>query len=377
MALTASKDLTDQTVSLISRFQSGQLKPIPTGISHLDDMLLGGLLPGTVVGIVARSSHGKSYDAERIQRNVMKFCGDEVIYVNANWEMGFFKILVRDICQRTGKSMAEVLFEAPDTEALIELKEICNSHRTENVLYQNEPVSPDVFAEDIEGVIAAHPNKKIVVSIDNLENILITKGDQKSSMDALLYQVNRLKNLHPFISFIILNQMNTNYILRMDDPKKQKPMESDIYGSDQLLKLCDVLYIKMLPFRIGIRDKFMVFGKESYSWLEEFKVPGTNENLAHFDPVGCAYYFYLKRRNADPKDMKDIFAERLFKREEMEIQPPTEGSTKPASSPPIFAPPTFDATMTTVMFNTSAMTSAQGAGFEDIPTIEEDEEAPF
>jgi hypothetical protein len=158
----------------------------------------------------------------------------------------------------------------------------------------------------------------------------------------------------------------------MDDLKKQRPMDSDIYGSDQLLKLCDVLYIKMLPFRIGIRDKFMVFGKESYSWLEDFKISGTNENLSHLDPIGCAYYFYLKRRNADPKDIKDLFAERLFKREEMEIQPPTEGGLKiTANNTP---PPTFD--MTTIMHNTSAMTSAQGVGFDDVPTIE-DEEAPF
>lgn len=361
MALYKSTELTTNTVSLIAKFQSGELKPIPTGISHLDKILMGGLLPGTVLGIVARSSHGKSYDAERIQRNVIKHCGDDVIYINCNWELSHFKILVRDICQQTGMSMEEVLFTSPTKESLIKLREVCDTHRTENILYQNEPVTPEVFSEDIESIIRQNPTKKIVVSIDNLENILVSKGDQKSSMDSLLYQVNRLKNMHSFISFVILNQMNNNFTLRMDDLKKQRPIESDVYGSDQLLKLCDVLYIKILPYKLGIRDKFMVFGRDSYPWLEEFKVYTSKDNIAHFDPLGVAYYVYLKRRNADPKDIEDIFAERLFKVDEMKTPPPTEGGILKKTTPVFNNTPSFDA----VSFNTMALTSAQGAGFED------------
>ena len=62
------------------------------------------------------------------------------------------------------------VFVTPQTEEqLIKLKEICDDNRTENVLYQNEPVTPEVFKEDIEKVILENPNKKIVVAIDNLE----------------------------------------------------------------------------------------------------------------------------------------------------------------------------------------------------------------
>ena len=188
-------------------------------------------------------------------------------------------------------------------------------------------------------------------------------------MDSLLYQVNRLKNMHPFISFVVLNQMNNNFTLRMDDLKKQKPIESDVYGSDQLLKLCDVLYIKVLPYKLGIRDKFMVFGKNSYPWLDEFKVSSGKDNVEHFDPLGVAYYFYLKRRNADPKDVEDVFAERLFKVEDMKTPPATDGGTitKPTTTPVFDSTPVFDQ----VTFNTSALTSARGGDFED------NEDEPF
>jgi len=335
MALYKSTDLTNTTVSLISQFQSGEIRPIPTGIPHLDKVLMGGLLPGTILGIVARSQGGKSFDLERIQRHLANTEKD-IITVNCNWELTFFKILVRDICQRTGKTMDEVLFNSPTVEELNQLSEICTSHRNENTFYQNEPVSPKEFSKDIESIITQFPDRKIVVSIDNLENILDEKSSQKASMDALLYEINRLKGLHPYICFIILNQMNDDVIKRLDNIKGHRPIESDVYGSGQLLKLCDVLYIKMLPWKLGIKDKFMVFGKESYEWLEDFKVYGDTGNTASFEPLGNAYYIYLKRRNADIKDIQDIFAEKIFNKNELKNNYPTDGKAKSILSIPVF-----------------------------------------
>lgn len=316
MPLKTSKDLTNETVSLIAKFKSGELKPISTGIKHLDDNLLGGLLPGTVLGIVGRSQHGKSYDMEKIQRFVLDNEPD-VVYLNCNWEMSHFKLLVRDISQRSGKGVHEVLFDPLDDESSQELKEICDIHRTENVFYQNEPVSDEVFHQDVTSLIEKYPDKKIIVAIDNLENILRSKGSQKDNMDALLYKINVLKNKHPFISFIVLNQMNQNFLLRMDNIKHQKPNESDIYGSDQLLKLCDVVYIKMIPWKLGIRDKFMVFGKNQYEWLDEHIIDNGKTNS--FDPYGRAYYFYVKiRQPKDEKYIKDVFVDVMFERTEDE-----------------------------------------------------------
>ena len=325
MALYQSTELTNNTVTLINKFQTGEIKPISVGIPHLDKVLMGGLLPSTILGIVARSQNGKSYDLERIQRHLLD-TQDDVVIVNCNWELTFFKILVRDICQRTGKTMDEVLFNNPTEEELKKLGEICKSHRNENIYYQNEPVNAKQFAVDIDSIIQKYPDKKIVVSIDNLENVLDEKGSQKTAMDALLYEINRLKGLHPYICFIILNQMNDNYILRADNIKGQRPIESDVYGSGQLLKLCDVLYIKMLPWRLGIREKFMVFGKDSYDWLEDYKLYSDNGNTASFEPLGVSYYFYLKRRNADIKDIQDVFAERIFKSDELSNKYPTSKS---------------------------------------------------
>lgn len=315
MPLKTSKELTDETVSLIAKFKSGELKPIPTGIDHLDEALLGGLLPGSVLGIVGRSGHGKSYDMERIQRKILNDEPD-VVYMNANWELSHFKLLVRDISFRTKQSVKTVLFAPLDEDSSRQLKEVCDIHRTENVYYQNEPVTSDVFEDDVLNLITKFPNAKIVVAIDNLENILIDKGSQKECMDKLLYKLNILKNKHFFISFIVLNQMNREYVYDISDIKKHKPHEGHIYGSDQFYKLCDVVYIKLIPSKLGIRDKFMIFGKNQYPWLDEHK---DNESLktSSFDPFGRAFYFYVKQRQPeDEKNIKDIFIEIMYTKEE-------------------------------------------------------------
>lgn len=336
MALRTGRILTQETVDTIRKFQSGELKPIATGISHLDDALLGGLTPGIVLGIVGRSSHGKSYDMERIQRHILK-TQEEVIYVNCNWELSHFKLLLRDISQRTGESIDKILFEEPTEDRQLKLESIFEDNRTDNVLYQNEPVNPEDFRIDIEKVILENPNKKIVVAIDNLENILISKGSQKESMDALLYQVNRLKNIHPYICFIVLNQMNQNYLLRMDNPKNQRPIDSDIYGSDQLYKLCDVLYVKLIPWKLGIHEKFMVFHKDMYDWLDEHKAYG-NANIASFDPYGRAFYFYLKLRAVkDEKNVQDLHIEQMFKKNSTDNR--VEKANMPIFTTPTFTPP--------------------------------------
>lgn len=331
MPLYKSADLTNKTVDVIRNFQSGKVKPIDLGIEHLNKACFGGLTPSLILGICARSFQGKTHDLERIQSHI-KETDPEVVMINGNYELNFFKILLRDIAIKTGKTQAEILYNKPTEEDLIKLKEVTAPHRNENIYYQNEPVAPDQFFDDVKTIIDAYPNKKIVVTIDNLENILDTKGSQKSSIDAFLTQVNRLKDMHWFICFIILNQLNDNILQRLDNPKQHKPKESDIYSSGQFYKLCDVLYVKVLPWRMHLTDKFMVFAKEAYEWLEDFKIYGSG-NTASFDPIGSAYYFYLKRRGTDIKDMQDVYAERIFKKDETVGKIPSVTPTFSSSIP--------------------------------------------
>jgi hypothetical protein len=275
-------------------------------------MLLGGLLPGTVRGIAARSGHGKTHELEKIQRAIIDY-DSSVVILQCNWELELLKLLTRDIAVRTKKTAKEVMFKAPEGETLDVFRTVCEKFRGENMYFQEEPVSSEEFETDVMGLIDNNLNKRIVVTIDNLENILITDGSQKASMDKLLKTVNVLKKRHPFVAFIILNQANNELTKRADDPKRHKPMESDIYGTDQLFKLCDVVLFKVIPTKLGIYDKFMIFSENRYDWLEEFKVP-SGASAMTFDPFGCVFRFFLKHRRVGEDNVEDLFIERMYTR---------------------------------------------------------------
>src|SRR6478736_3996692 len=163
MPLYKSSELTDRTVKLISDFQSGKVTPIDTGIDHLNKACFGGLTPSLIVGITARSFQGKTFDLEKIQSHI-KENEPDVIMINGNYELNFFKILLRDIAQKTGKTQAQILYENPTKEDLLKLKEIVQPHRNDNIYYQNEPVSSNQFFDDVKSIIDAFPDKKIVVT---------------------------------------------------------------------------------------------------------------------------------------------------------------------------------------------------------------------
>lgn len=378
MALRTGKEVTDEAVMTLARLQSGEIEPITTGTPHLDEALLGGLLPGTVLGIVARSMHGKTYELEKIDRHVKKTYPDDVVILQCAWELEVLKLITRDIAYQTKKSTKEVMFQPPEGADLEVFKKVCDSFRNENLYFQNEPVSSEEFEDDIMKLIDTYPDKRILVTIDNLENVLDTESSQKASMDRLLYTINILKKRHSFISFIILNQANNELTKRVGDPKAHKPMESDIYGTDQLLKLCDVVLFKVIPTKLGIFDKYMVFGKDRYHWLDEFKLPSGGSTTS-FDPFGCVFFFYLKLRQVEnEKDVRDLHITRMYTREDCGLRPVTH-TTKPE-----FPVGVGESRLPIVDFsenrlNDLSKSSAVGQGFTDDEVRGEDNnvEKPF
>lgn len=321
ITLRTGEDVANEAASLIGRLQSGAIQPITTGNRHLDEALLGGFLPSTILAIAGYSFHGKSYEMEKIQRHVASTYPD-VILLTCAWELEGFKIISRDLAFKTKKTVRDVLFTKPsDTEQPV-FKETLDRYRRPGNFFQPEPVTSDQFEDDLMWLIASYPANRILVCIDNLENILVTSGTQKDCMDKMLYRINVLKKRHPFIAFVILNQMNNDILKRIDDLKRQAPVPSDMYGTGQLYKVADVVLFKMMPARLGLEDKFLVFGKSRYPHLEDFKLPSKTKTTS-FDPFGKIFYFYLKARESDKK-WETVYAESMYTRAEMGVAAPSD-----------------------------------------------------
>jgi hypothetical protein len=103
----------------------------------------------------------------------------------------------------------------------------------------------------------------------------------------------------------------------------------------------------------------MVFGKDSYDWLDDFKIYG-NGNTASFNPTGSAYYFYLKRRGSDIKDVKDVFAEKIF-------DAPKQIETTTPFQTPVFSTPVFEREKPIEEIVSPVSFSNIGDAFDDSP----------
>lgn len=370
ITLRRGQDAANEAVQQLARFQSGDIQPIPTGIPHMDEALMGGLLPGTVLSIIGASFQGKTYEVEKIQRNIMDSdqAGD-IIMMQGLWELETMKVITRDLSFRTGQSVRDVMFTKPSEEHRKQYQQAIDKFRSDNLYVQPEPVSAEQFEADIMWLIQEFPDKKIVVTIDNLENILVDNSSQKQCMDRILYMVNVLKKRHPFIAFVILNQMNSDFDKRSADLKQHKPLSSDIYQTKQLFKLSDVVLFKMMPQRFGITEKFMVFGTDSYPHLEEYKLPSTT-NTTSFDPIGNIVYFYLKARESDVKYFKDIHIESMYSREDIGMKPAGQVVAAPKFDKKEV--PRFDMTASPNLAGppnpmSEGIMGAQGDGFETTP----------
>ncbi len=310
--LRTSRELIGETIEQIESFQNGLIRPISTQIPHLDYHLLGGFTPSTVLGICGLSGDGKTYLLEQINNNILNHHGEEIVLLQCLWELELFKIVVRDLAKSTKRSVREVLFQMPESSLKEKYMHVFERYRGDNMYFQTEPVDATVFADDIEELIARYPHKKIVITIDNLENILVTAETQKLAMDRLITTINKLKKKHPFIVFIILNQLNREMAERVGDPKNHFPREGDIYGSSALFKLCDVLVVKHLPYKRGL-EKYGVFSAERYKYIDSAYKHLTGGRTGSFHATGNVFYHYLKSRNIEETyDKMDVFCESLF-----------------------------------------------------------------
>jgi len=359
ITLRTGEDIANEAAAQIESFQSGEIKPIATGIPHLDEALMGGLLPSTVVTLAGYSYHGKSWELEKAQRHIAVTYPD-VIMLNANWELEGFKVISRDLSYRTGKTVRDVLFNKPQGEEINAFKKVFDTYKRPGLFFQPEPVTSDQFEVDVMWLVENYPKNRIVVCIDNLENILVDSGTQKICMDKMLYRINVLKKRHPFISFIILNQLNNDIIKRMDNLKAHAPVQSDLYGTGQLFKISDVVMIKVMPERLGLQDKFMVFGNGMYPHLEAYKVPSSGKTTS-FDPFGKIFYFYLKARESH-RDFQTVHGSEMYTREDKGLPPLA------ANDMPNFTTPKVDTIVVPVVENpnTPALEAAKG-DFEKKP----------
>ena len=126
--IKSAKPLVDEAVQQIIGYQSGEDFPIKFRFDHLNQNLLGGLFKQSILTIAGISSGGKSFLLQQLEedifdKNLNPHC-DEYVLLRNNMEMTVFKLMLRELKNKTNRSIKNILFNKNSKEQDAEFKEV-------------------------------------------------------------------------------------------------------------------------------------------------------------------------------------------------------------------------------------------------------------
>lgn len=298
----SSRNIVSSAVELIRQYQSGELLPARTGYNYLDRVCMGGLYPKDIVAIGGRSGSGKSYFMQQILDAVMDKRinpqADDYVLVRCEFEMTPKDLIVRQIANKLGRQIEDVLTKELTGADLEIANNVINSFDDSRIFYVPFPVSIEEFSRNFRRRIfeneAFRKKKLILVSIDHIALIKRMGGDLKSTLDRFLAEINEMKLEYDNVCFLLSSQLNRNIESRKDNPNNHAPIKSDFYASDELAQYASVMVAVHNPYDLGL-DKYMAFSENRYEWLNRFK----HESKKSFKTRGLIFHHVLKIRQGD------------------------------------------------------------------------------
>lgn len=310
MPIVTSKELTRKSQDKLAKFQSGEIQPVKSGDPQLDDQLLEGYIPGIIHTIAGISGSGKSYRLQEVENHVLKNYED-VIVLRHNWEMTHLKLFLRRVHQETGLPLKEILYKPFTGDVLRIYNEVVKSESHPHLFYSPDPLDPEKFYEELGSMLEEWKDLRVMVSVDHAGLAKDkTGGGQKKSADDLITMVNLLNKQHEYIFWLILIQMNRK-IEDRTDPRHHKPLRGDLYATDTLYHLSDMVEVVHNPWSLGI-ERYMSFRNDRYAWMEEFKHQSSGRTTS-FQTEGVLFHHFIKSRLTEMfADAPDMYARRIY-----------------------------------------------------------------
>lgn len=317
-SIKSSIEVVRKAFAKIKGFQSGNERPIVTRYSHLNESLLGGLYPKSVLTIAAISGGGKTTKLQELEedffnKDLNPDC-DEYVLLRCNWEMGVFKLILRKLKNTLKKKLTEILFNEVKPEDKDTYNNAYKHEASDKVFYMEEPVNPDEWFEACDAFLKEHQDKKkVLITIDHIALVKDAFGNKKKSMDTLVEHMNVLTNRYDNVSFIILSQLNRDIENRKEIPNLA-PQRSDLYNTDTLFHISDAVVVLHNPHKLG-HIKYMLIPSKKYLYLKKYltKPDSARSNFITADDKENPFIFwhYLKIRDIDGDlgSVKDIHVE--------------------------------------------------------------------
>lgn len=373
--VSGGRNLAKDAYMDILRVQMREVQPIKFGIKHIDDKLISGA-NNLIISFGARPSMGKTHLASEIRANLLNENinpGLPIAILDLNWEMQMKSLLLRELKKGTGRDMKDILSRRFHEEEMDKVNEIYDRLSDERVLTFNNIVQGDSLRHLFDSFIAKNQGKEIVVICDHI-HILLTKKE----IDEFMSIVNEYKMLHTNMTFVIFFQLNREIEKRWRggadaklklNPKNFLPNSGDIYNTDMLFQVTDLMMTMVIPQVVDM-DEYTTVNKERYKHLEDHFIPGSDDKNKTVKLKGRnrIYYNFIKIRLNDDFEAPRIYCD-VLNPELEDFITDTYYSGVPKTTP---TPKFEDKTTTHVVeapafpsHQTPGIQAAQGKGFEN------------
>lgn len=303
--LHSNKDGVNRAAKLIYNYQQGNITPIKTSIDHLNNMLHGGLFPGTIVSICARSGHGKTYTAHTLREDIISSPVNAGVLIY-NWEMTFFNLMLVEMRKRSQLKYKELLtLKNPTEEQKKMMRSVIDSFNHDKLTTISQSLSPQEFDKVTREYIKQEKERGRMQVVVMVDHIGITKGANKmEALSEIMEAMNQIKLDFPdFVTFIVLGQLNrkVDALFRSTEtnPLNLRLSPEFIYNSDGLMQYSDLILGQVFPDKFNMQH-FTAVNKEKFEHLEEHFSDMTHKGeFAVLKASNRIYYDYIKPRLED------------------------------------------------------------------------------
>lgn len=320
-----------ESLDEINSFQKKEKMPINTGYEMFEF-----LVPGSVITIAGPSFTGKTIFLNNLRKRIMSKwynrSADNFVWLSNSLEMTSFMNTLRDVSFKIGKSKKDILTSEFTEEEKELVREYFKESSDDRFYINEEPPTPDEFEEHMDEFLSEHIDKDLVV-IDYDHTGLTLGSNKKSVMDAVYQSQNRLKKKYPNVLFIDVSQFNRESLARVAEKDEQmKARRSDLYQSDELFQVSDIVICLSIPYKLGV-EQYRLVSPTFYEYLSpHFGEYNTKRTRVSFMTYGRIFFEKLKDRFAEGITFKDTFIEVIEKDE----RPDEEKSVSKSRKSPKF-----------------------------------------
>lgn len=253
-------DVIDESLEKIIEIAEGRLKPLVSSITA-ERTKIGGLFPGELMTIAARTGMGKSARVTQLVRDYLNkelnpFYDGKLIILFDNWEMIDWRNMIRMYSAVSRMTVRELLdYENRlNAEKITLIKTLAEEFRDKPLYFNNMSNSVDKWEKNKHDIQALFPEHTIVNIIDHTR--LVTNKNERSEEQLITNFTKAMMRVKKELNQICipLSQMNRNIESnsRGDDLGNKLPISSDLFGSDAVFQGSDVVMALHRPGYYGL-----------------------------------------------------------------------------------------------------------------------------